>query len=146
MRKRTFLALISTVLLSARLSPAQTHLCCNTEDCNRRQVQPNLQLTETTHLFGFVVDTTRAPFRRSKVELRKWVSPTLQIPVKTVTTDLDGHFDLGQVEKGQYRFLPSPHGGFKQPESVSCPQTECRLELTLQISTSDIPESLCPIR
>jgi hypothetical protein len=145
-RSKALLALVSAVALLARLSPAQIHICCTPEDCNRRQVQPNLQLAETTHLFGSLVDATRAPFRRSKVELRKWVSPTQQILVKTVDTDLDGHFDLGQIEKGQYRFLPSPHGGFKQPERVSCPQAECRLDLTLQVSTTDIPESVCPIR
>jgi hypothetical protein len=93
-----------------------------------------------------LVDPTRAPFRRAKVELRKWVSPTQQILVKTVTTDQAGHFDLGQIEKGQYRFLPSPTPAFKQPESLSCPQTECRLELTLQVSSTDIPESICPIQ
>jgi hypothetical protein len=137
--------LIFTPVLVARFVAAQVHLCCNAEDCNRLQVQPNLQLTETTHLFGSLTDG-RIPIRKSKVELRKWVSPTQQILVKTVTTDQAGHFDLGQIEKGEYRFLPSPHGGFKQPERVACPQTECNIELTLQVSTSDIPESVCPIK
>lgn len=145
-RFQMMLVLISTAILSVRLLPAQTHLCCNANDCDHRQVQPNLQLVETTHLFGTLVDPSRAPFSRSNVEIRKWISPTQQILVKTVVTDRDGHFDLGQIEKGQYRFLPSPNGGFKQPERVSCPQTECRLELTLRVSTTDIPESVCPIR
>jgi hypothetical protein len=145
-RSKTLLASIFALVLSANLLPAQTHICCNADDCDRRQVQPNLQLAETTHISGSLVDVTRAPFRRSKVELRKWISPTRQILVKTISTDMDGHFDLGQIEKGQYRFLPSPHGGFKQPELVSCPQTECRLDLTLQVSSTDIPESVCPIR
>jgi hypothetical protein len=146
MRKRTILTVISTVVLSVRISSAQIHLCCTAEDCNRRQVQPNLQLSETTHLFGSLVDVTGVLFKKSKVELRKWVSPTQQIMVKIVTTDQTGHFDLGQVEKGEYRFLPSPDGGFKQPDRVACPQTECNLELTLRPSTTDIPESLCPIK
>lgn len=145
-RSKALLALVSAVALLARLSPAQIHICCTPEDCNRRQVQPNLQLDTTTHLFGSVVDQAKMPFRLSKVELRKWVSPTQQILVKTVATDQAGRFDLGEIEKGQYRFLPSPNGGFTQPERVSCPQTECRLELTLQVSTTDIPESVCPIR
>src|SRR5258708_7277028 len=74
--------------------PAQTlHICCNSEDCAKRQVKPNLQLIETTHLFGSLVDPTGRPFRLSKVELRKWVSPTRQVLLKTISTDKDGRFD-----------------------------------------------------
>ena len=127
--------------------PAQTtHICCNSEDCAKRQVKPNLRLIETTHLFGSVVDPSGTPFRLSKVELRKWVSPTRQVLLKTVSTDKDGHFDMGEVEKGQYRFLPSETGGFQQPEHLLCPQSECRLELMLRTSTTDTPEAICPIR
>jgi 5-hydroxyisourate hydrolase-like protein (transthyretin family) len=146
-RKRSLFVSISAIVLSAGLLPSQIiHICCNADDCDRRQVQPNLQLAETTHLFGTVVDPTGAPFRKSKVELRKWVSPTQQTLMKTVVTDETGHFDLGQIEKGQYRFLPASHRAFKQPERVSCPQTECLLDLTLQLNPTDVPEAVCPIR
>jgi hypothetical protein len=128
-------------------SPAQTiHICCNLEDCAKRQVKPNLQLIATTHLFGSLVDQTGRPFRLSKVELRKWVSPTRQVLLKTVNTDKDGNFDMGLVEIGQYRFLPSDTGAFQQPEYLPCPQSECRLELELRVSATDTPEAICPIR
>ena len=62
---------------------AQTlHICCNSEDCAKAAGQPNLQLIETTHLFGSLADQGGRPFRLSKVELRKWVSPTRQVPLK----------------------------------------------------------------
>jgi len=53
---------------------------------------------------------------------------------------------MGIVDAGTYRFLPSPNGGFKQPKSVSCSATECRIELVLQINSTDVPDSVCPIR
>jgi hypothetical protein len=144
----TILVLIcASVLLSTPL-PAQQkdHICCSSEDCRIRQVKPNLQLDTITHLFGSLVDETGAPFKLSKVELRMWISPTQQVVLKTVTTDNAGHFDLGDIEKGQYRFLPSSTGAFKQPGSLLCPQKECRLELVLQANPTDTLESICPIR
>ena len=127
--------------------PAQTlHICCNSEDCAKRQVNPNLRLIQTTRLFGSLVDQTGRPFRLSKVELRKWLSPTQQVLLKTISTDKDGHFDMGEVETGQYRFLPSQTGAFEQPEHLLCPQSECRLDLVLRVSTTDTPEAICPIR
>jgi hypothetical protein len=122
------------------------HLCCKVEDCNHRMVQPNLRLIRPTHLFGILTDQSGAKFERSQVELRRWISPTNQVSVKSVETDHSGRFDLGEIEAGQYRFLPSPHGTFKQPESVSCPEAECRVELVLKVNPTDTPESVCPIR
>ena len=122
------------------------HLCCTTEDCKGRQVKPNLRLVNSTHLFGVLSDPTGAPFKRSNVELRRWISTTNQVPLKVIQTDDSGSFDLGEVTAGQYRFLPSATGGFRQPEMLSCPQAECRVELVLQVSPTDVPESVCPVR
>jgi len=114
---------LTLTIVAACISPLRaqtTHICCNSEDCAKRQVKPNRQLVATTHLFGSLVDTTGRPFGHSKVELHKWVSPTQQVVLKTVSTDRDGHFDMGQVETGQYRFLPSETGAFQQPEHLCC--------------------------
>jgi hypothetical protein len=122
------------------------HMCCTTEDCKNRHIKPNLQLSSPTHLFGVLTDPSGAPFKRSKVELRRWISPTDQASLKVVETDENGRFDIGKIEAGQYRFLPSATGGFRQPETLSCPEAECRVKLVLQINSTDIPDSICPIR
>ena len=122
------------------------HLCCTTDDCKNRQVKPNLRVQKPTHLYGVLSDQTGAPFKRSNVELRRWISLSNQVLLKVVQTDDKGHFDIGEVTAGQYRFLPSATGAFKQPETLSCPLSECRVELVLQANPTDIPESVCPIR
>ncbi len=122
------------------------HMCCTTEDCKNRHIKPNLQLSKPTHLFGVLADPSGAPFKRSKVELRKWISATDQASLKVVETDNGGRFDIGMIEAGRYRFLPSASRGFKQPESLSCPEAECRVELVLQVNPTDTPDSVCPVR
>jgi hypothetical protein len=133
---------ISDIPLRAQV----VHMCCTTEDCKNRQVKPNLRLVKPTHLFGVLADPSGAPFKRSKVELRRWISTTDQVSLKVVETDSNGRFDMGEIEAGQYRFLPSASGAFRQPDSLSCPQAECQVELVLQANPTDIPESICPIR
>ncbi len=135
-----------TTVPDSPLHAQVVHLCCTTEDCKNRQVKPNLRLVKPTHLFGVLADPSGAPFKRSKVELRRWISTTDQVSLKVVETDDSGRFDIGEIEAGKYRFLPSATGGFKQPDSLSCPQAECRVELVLQINPTDIPEFVCPIR
>jgi len=135
-----------TALPDIPLHAQVVHMCCTTEDCKNRQVTPNLRLVKRTHLFGVLSDPSGAPFKRSKVELRRWISASDQVSLKVVQTDDTGHFDIGEVEAGQYRFLPSATGGFKQPESLSCPLAECPVELILEMNPTDVPESVCPIR
>lgn len=122
------------------------HLCCTRDDCKNRRIKPNLQLNKPTHLFGVLADPSGDPFKRSKVELRRWISDTDQASLKVVETYDNGRFDIGTIQAGQYRFLPSATGGFKQPESLSCPEAECRVELVLQMNPTDTPDSVCPIR
>jgi hypothetical protein len=135
-----------TTLPIVRVQAQVVHLCCTAQDCRARRVKPNLRLARATHLFGVLTDVSGAPFRRSKVELRKWVSKADQVSLKVVETDGSGGFDLGEIAAGQYRFLPSATGAFVQPQSLSCPDVECRLELVLQVSSTDTPDALCPVR
>lgn len=138
--------MVETVVSPLPLRAQVVHLCCTTDDCKNLQVRPNLQMVNSTHLFGVLRDQSGAPFKRSRVELRRWNSATEQITLKVVTTDDSGLFDMGQIEAGKYRFLPSPTGAFRQPDSLSCPQDECPLELVLQVNPTDTVESVCPIR
>jgi hypothetical protein len=135
-----------TIVPDVPLHAQVVHICCTTEDCKSRQVKPNLRLVRPTHLLGVLTDPSGAPFSKSKVELRRWISATKQVSLKIVESDDSGNFDLGEIEVGAYRFLPSATGAFKQPDSVSCPDANCPLKLVLRATPTDTPEALCPIR
>ena len=83
-------------------------------------LQPNLTVTTDSRVRGKITDQTTAPFHNSPIELRRFVSPTKQVPGKKASTDNDGKFDLGVVKRGKYRLLLAPHRGFKQPEKLEC--------------------------
>jgi hypothetical protein len=104
-----------------------------------------LILAKPTHVFGTLRDQSGAPFEKSKVQMRQWISATKQISFKTVETEESGQFDMGLIASGKYRFLPSPTGAFRQPELISCESSECRLTLTLRANPTDTPESICPV-
>jgi hypothetical protein len=109
------------------------------------RIYPNLELRDQVHVVGTIRDQTTAPFINSRVEVRKYVSQRKQESV--VTTDGAGHFDLGNVKSGKYRLLASPHRGFKQPSKLQCQNgDECKLEITLVVNPTDMPDSPCPIR
>jgi hypothetical protein len=114
--------------------------------CNSEKVRPNLKLQHQTHLSGRVTDIVGVPFKKSQVELRNYISVNRQVAIKVSTTDDNGEFDLGQIEKGEYRLLASPTRSFKQPEELHCPGKECKLTIALQANATDLPESGCPIR
>jgi len=149
-RQLIYLARVFAVLLIFGdfylLGAQKRHMCCTVEDCEKRQVEQNLQVNKSVHLSGSLTDQSGAPFKLSKVELRLWISPTRQTPFMTVTTNLDGHFDLGNIEAGQYRFLASEAKGFQQPSHLVCLQKECRLEVVLRAASTDTVESICSIR
>jgi hypothetical protein len=109
-------------------------------------LRPNLVLTTNTNVRGRITDQTTAPLKNSRIELRRFISAAKQIAVKQSSTDGDGKFDLGIVRKGQYRFLPSPHRGFKQPVKLECESHECTLDITLIANPTDQLAASCPIR
>ena len=114
--------------------------------CNSERVRPNLKLQHQTHVSGRVTDIVGVPFKKSQVELRKYISERKQVTITASVTDDKGEFDLGQVEKGEYRLLASPTRSFKQPEEFHCLGKECKLTIALQANPTDLPESGCPIR
>jgi hypothetical protein len=110
-------------------------------------ILPNLKLAKPTHVLGSITDQSRAPFKDSPVELRKYASKRKQLEVKVVLTDANGHFDLGTVKAGSYRLLASPTRAFKQPSELKCAEgSTCELKIALKINATDQPDSLCPIR
>ncbi|AXC15504.1 hypothetical protein ACPOL_6263 [Acidisarcina polymorpha] len=84
-------------------------------------------MSTPTHISGRLVDQAGAPLKTSKVELRSYLSGTQQTPVKIVTTDTDGEFDLGKLGPGKYRLLPSSTRALEQPQHFSCPKEERKL-------------------
>jgi hypothetical protein len=115
--------------------------------CSEETVQPTLELKEPHRFFGGLKDAAGAPFVDSQVLLRKLDSKGKFVSYRTVTTNKEGHFDLGTVGAGRYRFLPAPNRGFKQPKEVKCWEgQDCKVKLTLQVNPSDQEFGGCPIQ
>jgi hypothetical protein len=110
-------------------------------------IQPNLVVRGTTHVIGSVSDQSGGVMPNSRVELRRYISQRKQVTVNVISTDDGGHFDLGTVNRGNYRLLASPHRGFKQPPTLQCRAgTKCELEIVLFANGTDQLDSSCPIR
>jgi hypothetical protein len=106
--------------------------------CSEEVVRPNLEVKGAQHIFGDVKDQTGAPFRESKIILRKEDSKGLFVDYRSVQSDKNGHFDLKIVEQGRYRFLPAPNRGWRQPETVECGDSKhCEMKLTLDVRPTD---------
>jgi hypothetical protein len=140
---RTIIAIL--VLLSA-LS-AQTVIQTWEMPCNEEVVEPNFETKIRQHTFGRLIDPVGAPLQESKVVLRKKTEKGKFVDYRNVLTDKDGHFDLSVVEPGEYRFLPAPNRGWKQPKSVSCRgESECKVNLVVELNPTDQPYAGCPIQ
>ena len=110
-------------------------------------IHPNLELHKPFRVIGTVSVQLGAPLKNSRVELRKYISQRKQVNVKVTTTDANGRFDLGAVEPGRYRLLPSPSRVFKQPSELQCKDgSTCELKITLTLNATDQPDSICAIR
>lgn len=117
-------------------------------DCYKlEKINPNLVLRKELHVLGTVMDESGAPFKHSRIELRKYVSQHKQVSVQVVSTDGDGHFDLGIVKPGDFRLLASPNRVFKQPIALRCSEEKpCDLKIRLVANPSDRLDASCPIR
>jgi hypothetical protein len=147
-----FLWLASGVLLRSQTVILDSNgrrypLPSSAEECAPWEpLKPNLVLSSDTVVHGTLRDQTKAPFSNSPIRLRKYISETKQVPIKTVQTDAQGGFDLGIVKAGDYRLLLSPHRGFAQPEKLECLASECKLNVTLVVNPTDLVTANCPIR
>jgi len=111
------------------------------------KIAPNLILEKEIRVFGTVKDQSGAPFRNSRVELRKYVSQRKQNSERVVVTDEEGHFELGIVKPGSYRLLASPNRTFKQPSALQCHDANsCEFQITLIRNATDQLDASCPIR
>jgi hypothetical protein len=110
-------------------------------------VNPNLTVQKAVRIFGTVEDQSGAPFRNSRMELRKYVSPRKQVSVRVLSTDAHGRFDFGPVEPGKFRLLASPNRQFQQPSALQCHDgPSCELDIKLVVNSTDQLDASCPIR
>jgi hypothetical protein len=119
------------------------------DDCRNMEFGQQLKkvLRDRVHVVGTIRDQTAAPLTSSRVELRRYISERKQVSVRVVSTDGNGHFDLGIVKSGKYRLLVSPHRVFKQPAELKCQNgNTCDLKITLISNPTDMPDAPCPIR
>jgi len=115
--------------------------------CNEEKIASNLKIRHEQRIEGRIIDQTGDPFASTAVELRSYRSSTKQSAYKQVQTNSRGYFDFGTVKPGRYRFLPSPHRGFKQPDLLSCPAGNvCVLNLTLAVNPTDQFYAECPVK
>jgi hypothetical protein len=154
--KRTGCVMVLFLCSTAWLATAQTVLVgtdgkvslpSRDLECLRLEVvRPNLTLDADTRIHGTIVDQTKAPFLKSPIELRRYISESEQVMVKKVRTDDKGNFDLGKVKSGAYRLLLSPGRGFAQPEKLNCTAKKCSLDVVLVVNPTDSITAACPIR
>ena len=115
--------------------------------CDEETIKPNLELKASSRLYGELKDASGAPFAESQVTLRKLDDKGKFVAYRTATTTKEGHFDLGTVELGRYRFLPGPNRGWKQPKEVQCWEgRDCEVKLVLQANPTDQEFCNCPIQ
>jgi hypothetical protein len=136
----TILILVSSMSSQVVIEPWQI-------PCREELVKPNLEVVVRQRITGVLKDATGAAFEKSVVILRKQNSDGKLVDYRTVVTDTNGEFDLKIGEPGQYRFLPAPNRGWKQPARFTCGGTlNCQIKLTLEVNPTDQPFAGCPIR
>jgi hypothetical protein len=115
--------------------------------CSEEIVRPNFELKERLRVSGQLKDPTGAPLADSKIILRTAGEKDKFVLYRVGSTNDEGHFDLGAVEAGRYRFLAAPNRGFRQPVKVACDQgRDCEISVVLQANPTDQPFAGCPIQ
>jgi hypothetical protein len=70
-------------------------------------IKPNLHVPSSVQLTGHIEDETVAPFKNSRIELRRYISDVRQVRTANAKTNENGDFRLGNVSKGDYRVTPN---------------------------------------
>ena len=139
--------IVAKIVLFASAAFAQTVIRPEQIPCSEEVVRSNFELKEKIHVSGELRDSSGAQFMNSKIVLKRLDEKEKFVLYRSISTDRDGHFDLGVVDAGRYRFLPAPNRGFKQPVRVLCQEgRDCEINLVLQANPSDQPFAGCPIQ
>jgi hypothetical protein len=87
-------------------------------------VRSNFELKGRIPISGELKDSSGAQFVNSKIVLKRADETEEFVLYRTLSTDKDGHFDLGVVDVGRCRFRLAPNRGFEQPLRVLCREDE----------------------
>jgi hypothetical protein len=143
----TVVKVVATMVFFASAAFPQVVIGPEQIPCSEEVVRSNFELKEKIHVSGELRDSSGAQFANWKVILKKADHKEKFVLYRAISTNKDGHFDLGVVEAGRYRFLPAPNRGFKQPVSVLCyGGRDCDIDLILQANSSDQPFAGCLIQ
>ena len=139
--------IVAAVGLFASAAFAQMVIGPEQIPCSEEVVRSNFELKGKIHVSGELKDSSGAQFVNSKIVLKRADEKEKFVLYGAISTNKDGHFDLGVGDVGRYRFLLAPNRGFKQPVRVLCREgRDCEINLVLQANPTDQPFVGCPIQ
>jgi len=121
--------IVAAVVLFANAAFAQMETGPAQIPCSEEFVRSNFELKGKIHAAGQLKESSGAQFVNSKIVLKRAEEQEKfvlyrAISTNAISTNKDGHFDLGVGDVGRYRFLPAPNRGLKPPLRVFCREGE----------------------
>ena len=137
--------IVAAMVLFASAAFAQMVIGPEQIPCSEEVVRSNFAANGKIHLE--LKDSSGAQFVTSKMVLKRADEKEKLVLYRPISTNKDGHFDLGVGDVGRYRFRLAPNRGFKQPVRVLCREgRHCEIKLLLQANPTDQPFVGCPIQ
>ena len=137
--------IVAAMVLFASAAFAQMVIGPEQIPCSEEVVPSNFAANGKIHLE--LKDSSGAQFVTSKMVLKRADEKEKLVLYRPISTNKDGHFDLGVGDVGRYRSRLAPNRGFKQPVRVLCREgRHCEIKLLLQANPTDQPFVGCPIQ
>ena len=137
--------IVAAMVLFASAAFAQMVIGPEQIPCSEEVVPSNFAANGKIHLE--LKDSSGAQFVNSKMVLKRADEKEKFVLYRPISTNKDGHFDLGVGDVGRYRSRLAPNRGFKQPVRVLCREgRHCEIKLLLQANPTDQPFVGCPIQ
>jgi len=137
--------IVAAMVLFASAAFAQMVIGPEQIPCSEEVVRSNFAANGKIHLE--LKDSSGAQFVTSKMVLKRADEKEKLVLYRPISTNKDGHFDLGVGDVGRYRSRLAPNRGFKQPVRVLCREgRHCEIKLLLQANPTDQPFVGCPIQ
>jgi len=137
--------IVAAMVLFASAAFAQMVIGPEQIPCSEEVVRSNFAANGKIHLE--LKDSSGAQFVNSKMVLKRADEKEKFVLYRPISTNKDGHFDLGVGDVGRYRSRLAPNRGFKQPVRVLCREGQhCEIKLLLQANPTDQPFVGCPIQ
>jgi hypothetical protein len=137
--------IVAAMVLFASAAFAQMVIGPEQIPCSEEVVRSNFAANGKIHLE--LKDSSGAQFVTSKMVLKRADEKEKLVLYRPISTNKDGHFDLGVGDVGRYRFRLAPNRGFKQPVRALCREgRHCEIKLLLQANPTDQPFAGCPIQ